>query len=381
MPVNESNTIQYTVVTSRVPDGTTLYWKTTGNTTNSDIIGGNTGSITVNDNRAVFNVTIAADRTDDGTKTLGIALLTESLSGPSVATTPAPIVINDTSLTPSSFSVNYLIVAGGGGGGSGRGGGGGAGGLLFGTRTLYDTLTYTVTIGTGGAGAEYNSSSNGSNGSVTTVSSDQNGLELSVAGGGYGGKGSDQSGPGAAGGSGGGGGQANGPGGAGISGQGNNGGTAGSRWGAAGGGGAGGVGGNGNFDIPGAGGSGVVNSIVGSTSGQNVGGTYYLAGGGGGGAYFNYASGTGGAGGGGGGSSPREPGVNGTVNTGGGGGAGGADYFENPYAAYWAQAGGSGGSGLLIISYTGSQRFTGGTVTTAGGNTIHTFTSSTTFTP
>ena len=51
MPVNESNTIQYTVTTSRVPDGTTLYWKTTGNTTNSDIVGGNTGSIVINNNQ------------------------------------------------------------------------------------------------------------------------------------------------------------------------------------------------------------------------------------------------------------------------------------------------------------------------------------------
>jgi hypothetical protein len=34
----------------------------------------------------------------------------------------------------------------------------------------------------------------------------------------------------------------------------------------------------------------------------------------------------------------------------------------------------------VIISYSGSQRGTGGTVTTVGGNTIHTFTTSGTFT-
>ena len=71
MPVNESNTIQYTVTTSRVPDGTTLYWKTTGNTTNSDIVGGNTGSIVINNNQAIFNVAIASDSNTDGTKNLG----------------------------------------------------------------------------------------------------------------------------------------------------------------------------------------------------------------------------------------------------------------------------------------------------------------------
>jgi hypothetical protein len=43
-------------------------------------------------------------------------------------------------------------------------------------------------------------------------------------------------------------------------------------------------------------------------------------------------------------------------------------------------AGGSGGSGLVIIRYSGAQRGTGGTVTSSGGLTYHTFTSSGTFT-
>ena len=50
MPLNESGsntTVQYTVSTTNTADGTVLYWKTSGNTTNSDIVGGNTGSITV----------------------------------------------------------------------------------------------------------------------------------------------------------------------------------------------------------------------------------------------------------------------------------------------------------------------------------------------
>jgi hypothetical protein len=37
---------------------------------------------------------------------------------------------------------------------------------------------------------------------------------------------------------------------------------------------------------------------------------------------------------------------------------------------------GAGGSGVVIVSYAGAQRYTGGTVTTSGGNTIHTFTTS-----
>ena len=64
-------------------------------------------------------------------------------------------------------------------------------------------------------------------------------------------------------------------------------------------------------------------------------------------------------------------GTAGTANTGGGGGG-----AFNP----GSPAGGAGGSGIVIISYLGSQRGTGGTVTSSGGYTIHTFTSSGTYT-
>jgi hypothetical protein len=37
---------------------------------------------------------------------------------------------------------------------------------------------------------------------------------------------------------------------------------------------------------------------------------------------------------------------------------------------------GSGGSGVAIIRYPGAQKGLGGTVTTSGGDTIHTFTTS-----
>ena len=60
-------------------------------------------------------------------------------------------------------------------------------------------------------------------------------------------------------------------------------------------------------------------------------------------------------------------GTAGTVNTGGGAGGGGNTSVQN---------GAAGGSGIVIISYAGSQIFTGGTVTSSGGNTIHTFTAS-----
>jgi alpha-tubulin suppressor-like RCC1 family protein len=103
MPLNEGQTVQYTVTTTNTADGTVLYWKTTGNTTNSDIVGGNTGSISIVNNRAVFNVTVLADESLDGTKTLGIALSTGSQSGPTVVTTASPITVDDTSNSPAVY--------------------------------------------------------------------------------------------------------------------------------------------------------------------------------------------------------------------------------------------------------------------------------------
>ena len=106
----------------------------------------------------------------------------------------------------------------------------------------------------------------------------------------------------------------------------------------------------------GAGGAGVASSISGSS-------VTYAGGGGGGGV----TPGAGGAGGGGAGTKSGTAG-SGTANTGGGGGGEGDN----------AGTSGNGGSGVVIVSYAGVQRFTGGTVTTSGGNTIHTFTSSST---
>jgi hypothetical protein len=84
-----------------------------------------------------------------------------------------------------------------------------------------------------------------------------------------------------------------------------------------------------------------------------------------------FTLGTGQAGGGNGGSTT---GGSATANTGSGGGGGA---LQNSGAF----DGGNGASGVVIISYAGSQKFTGGTVTSSGGNTIHTFNSSGTLAP
>ena len=270
----------------------------------------------------------------------------------------------------TSVTASYLVVSGGGsGGGSPPGsavasGGGGAGGLLTGTATLNTTLSYTVIVGAGGAvlgnGTTYAVGTNGSPSSFNSVA---------PVGGGTGGVYGNPNGTnGSTGGSGGGGGfsqTGSSTGGAGTSGQGyagGNGGTIGSG----GGGGAGGVGANASASGGGNGGVGVASSISGTS-------TYYAGGGGGEAEAAGTVATSGGNGGGGaGGYRPSNTaGQNGVPNTGGGGGGG-----QNLNLLI-----GQGGSGVVIISYAGAQRFSGGIVTSVGGNTIHTFTTSGTLGP
>lgn len=268
------------------------------------------------------------------------------------------------SLTPANITLNYLVVAGGGGGGGDRaapggegGGGGGAGGMKTGTLSFSTgTATYAVTVGAGGT-AGSSSGGAGGDGANSSIAA----LVVSTGGGGGGGPISTN---GHNGGSGGGAsavqGGSSGTAGTGSAGQGNNGGT-GAVAGVASGGGGGGssaVGANAAGAVAGNGGAGTASSI----SGASV--TY--AGGGGG---AGNTAGTGGAGGGGNGNNGGN-GAAGTANTGGGGGGGYGGAFT----------GGAGGSGTVVVSYTtGSLSATGGTITTSGGNTIHTFNSSADF--
>jgi hypothetical protein len=261
----------------------------------------------------------------------------------------------------NAYSTDYIIVAGGGGSSNEDGGGGGAGGYLASSLVVLGGTSYTVTVGAGGAGSpggSYTAGNNGSNsvfGSFTAIGGGRGGGDSSTSpnsggsgGGGYGaGAGSAISG------------------GAGTAGQGNAGGTgfgrtSGSNEAAGGGGGAGAVGSNGASNVGGNGGIGIADTWTGSSR--------YLAGGGGGGGAST--AGTGGSGGGGNGATTGTA-TSGTANTGGGGGGVGSNAAGTP---------GSGGSGIVIIRYIGSQRGTGGTVTSSGGYTLHTFTSSSTFT-
>jgi hypothetical protein len=263
------------------------------------------------------------------------------------------------SATGTAVSSSYLVVAGGGGGGSySGGGGGGAGGLLSGSgMSLNANSSYTVVVGAGGVGG-VNASPVATSGSLSSFNG------IAPSGGGFGGGYYGSFVAGAAGGSGGGAPYAGAGSGTGTSGQGNNGGSGSGGGltynGGGGGGGAGAVGGNANTGSGSPSGNGGAGSSS-SISGASV--TY--AGGGGGGNFGGGTAGSGGAGGGGTGGTGGN-GAAGTANRGGGGGGSGGS----------GSAGGAGGSGIVVVSYAGAPRYTGGTVTTSGGNTIHTFTSS-----
>ena len=273
------------------------------------------------------------------------------------------------------YMVNYLLVGGGGGGGGTLGGGGGGGQVQSGITNIQIGASITVVRGTGGAGGTpvpdiFNDANYGSSGSATTATG------LPSALGGAGGGRHDRSGLSADGtttaNGGGTGSWAGNWGGAGAAGgfAGGNGNSPDSP--AGGGGGAGGVGGN-SADSPlrsGAGGIGIDSAISGTLT------NYGAGGGGNGNADPNYFWLAGAAGGSSGGAGFAGAGVNAASNRGGGGGGGGGDS-----AGTGVYNGGNGANGVAIFAYpTGSITATGGTITTSGGNTIHTFTSNGTFT-
>ena len=280
----------------------------------------------------------------------------------------------------SSYSVDFLCIAGGGGGSDGAGGGGGAGGYRnsFSSEssggggsseaalTLALGSVYTITVGAGGAETAVGANSVISGSDITDITS--NGGGKGGEGDGPGSGGSAAPGPG---GSGGGGGKNRShTGGVGTANQGYDGGDTGSSGtGAGGGGGASAVGQDATSanETAGGGGDGLASAITGSS---------VTRGGGGGGGQNSGNANPGGGSGGGGDGAPAATGNGsaGTVNTGGGGGG----------AGYSGGTGGAGGSGVVILrmptsNYSGTT--TGSpTVTTDGSDKVLVFNASGSYT-
>lgn len=277
----------------------------------------------------------------------------------------------------ATYLIEYLVVGGGGAGGGDTGqnvgsGGGGGGGYVEGSMSVIPGTSYSVVIGAGGAGTT-TSAANGSSttfnslytaygggrggGSVSATPSPSSSYSpassIASGGGGYGWGGNGVGILGAAG---------NTPSVSPQQGYPGGNGSAPATYAAGGGGGAGGPG---------------VSSSSASVAGNGGPGRTWLNGivyaGGGGGGYG--ASGTAGTGQGGGGPGNGGAAVaNGTPGVRGGGGGGAGSNNVGP------SAGGNGGDGTVVIRYLGTQRGLGGTITSDGGYTYHTFTGSGTYT-
>ena len=97
---NEGSTVTWTITTTNVADGTTLYWTNSGTTVAADFSGGaNSGSFTISSNSGTFSLTLNNDVTTETSETIVIQIRTNSTSGTIVATS-STVTIADTSQAP-----------------------------------------------------------------------------------------------------------------------------------------------------------------------------------------------------------------------------------------------------------------------------------------
>jgi hypothetical protein len=108
--LNENTLRSFSVDTTRVSNGTTLYWTIGHGTTVAADFSADSGSFTINSNTGSFSIFVSDDYATEGAQTFNIAIRTGSITGTPVAST-GTITINDTSVptysvTPAASSVN-----------------------------------------------------------------------------------------------------------------------------------------------------------------------------------------------------------------------------------------------------------------------------------
>ena len=97
--INEGGSVTYTVTTTNVTNGTTLYYSLSGTATTEDFVGGTmAGSFTINNNTGSFNVNVVGDIVTDDGETFTAKVRTDSTSG-TIVTTAAEVTINDVGQT------------------------------------------------------------------------------------------------------------------------------------------------------------------------------------------------------------------------------------------------------------------------------------------
>ena len=98
--VNEGSGALFTVTTAAVPDGTTLYWTVSNETTWNADFSATSGTVTVIAGTGSFTVSTTNDHVTEGEEAFHVSLRTGSVSGPIVANSAA-VAVNDTSLDPT----------------------------------------------------------------------------------------------------------------------------------------------------------------------------------------------------------------------------------------------------------------------------------------
>jgi len=102
----ENDTVTYTVTTTNVPDGLTLYWRILSGSTSG--VSASSGNFIVNNNTGTFSISFPQDLKDDGDNVITIELAPDNQYNIIVATIST--TVSDTpftiTLTPTATSVN-----------------------------------------------------------------------------------------------------------------------------------------------------------------------------------------------------------------------------------------------------------------------------------
>lgn len=158
--VNEGSSVTFTVTTTNVSNGTTLYFSTnviSGTVNSSDFSDSTlTGSFTITNNTATITRTLANDDTTEGSESFQLQVRTGSTSGTIVATS-STVTIGDTSLNPTIISIKLWGAGGGasqgcnGYDGNSNGAGGGFVYAQFGNNQLVTGDVLRIMVGQGGS--------------------------------------------------------------------------------------------------------------------------------------------------------------------------------------------------------------------------------------
>ena len=105
--INEGGAVTFTITTTNLPNGTTVYWTNAGTAVAADFTGGvNSGSVVINNNTGSFTLTTVSDGATEGSETIIVQIRTVSTSGTVVATA-ATVTIADTSRDPAYSSIYF----------------------------------------------------------------------------------------------------------------------------------------------------------------------------------------------------------------------------------------------------------------------------------